>query len=64
MNGDHPLKMFDYDQVLDMVMIGRGAYGKIYRGTYRGNFLLMVTVSSGCFLFGKLSVNMGFLFLP
>ena len=49
--------MFDYDEVLEMVMIGQGAYGKIDCGTYRGNFLPMVTVSNGCFLFGKLSVN-------
>ena len=35
MNGDHLLKAFDYDKVLDMVMIGEGAYGKIYRGTYQ-----------------------------
>ena len=33
MNGDHLLKIFDYGDVLDMVMIGQGAYGKICRGT-------------------------------
>ena len=41
MNGDHPLKIFDYDEVLDMVMIGQGAYGKIYRGTYQSEFVVV-----------------------
>ena len=35
MNGDHSPKTFDYDEVLDVVNIGQGAYGKIYRGTYQ-----------------------------
>ena len=41
MNGDHLLKIFDYDEVLDMVMIGQGAYGKIYRGTYQSEFVVV-----------------------
>ena len=41
MNGDHPLKIFDYDEVLGMVMIGQGAYGKIYRGTYQSEFVVV-----------------------
>ena len=35
MDGDHLLKIFDYDEVLDMVIIGQSIYGKIYRGTYQ-----------------------------
>ena len=35
MNGDHSRKTFDYDKVLSMAVIGQGAYGKIYRGTYQ-----------------------------
>ena len=41
MNGDHSLKTFDYDGVLDMVMIGQGAYGKIYRGTYQSEHVVV-----------------------
>ena len=41
MNGDHLLKTFDYDDVLDMVMIGQGAYGKIYRGTYQSEHVVV-----------------------
>ena len=35
MDGDHLLKIFDYEEVLDMVIIGQSVYGKIYRGTYQ-----------------------------
>ena len=35
MNGDLSLKIFDSADVLDMVMIGQGAYRKIYRGIYQ-----------------------------
>ena len=41
MNGDHPLKIFDYEEVLDMVMIGQGAYGKMYRSTYQSEFVVV-----------------------
>ena len=41
MNGDHLLKTFDYGDVLDMMMIGQGAYGKIYRGTYQSKHVVV-----------------------
>ena len=35
MNSDHSLKIFDYGDLLDIVITGQGAYGKIYRDKYQ-----------------------------